>query len=423
MSSEAVKRALIIAFFFPPDASSGTFRTLKFVKYLEQFGWQCVVLSVDPKHEPLEPKDDTLLKQVPASAVVMRTFALSPLKAPTRLLRGALKWLSFPDRYVGWFPFALWRGWRAMRKYRPDVIYTTAPPVTGSLVGLALSALTGTPLVSDFRDPWVGDHYIRNYSPTRLHMARWLERKTFTRSAKVINISEGLSAKARERTPELPAERFAVITNGFDPDDFVALPARVPNGEFRVTYAGCFYPPAREPRCFLQAMAWLSKHHAEEFRSISAHFVGEPGWRDANAAWLEELKLGEHVRFLPFQPHHEAVRLLGESDALLLLGSIRKTDTGTLTGKLMEYLAAARPILALAHEGELAQVVRESGVGVVANPESAEDIGEKLLRMHRDIRAGRFARTTNADVVARFDRRELTRRLAGILDTAVSVRD
>lgn len=412
-----MKRVLVIAYFFPPDASSGTFRTLKFVKYLQQFGWECVVVSVDPKYEPLEPKDETLLRQIPASAVVIRTRAWSRSK----LARGLWKRIGFPDRYLGWFPFALWHGWRAVKKYRPDVVYTTAPPFTGSLAGYVLSKLTGKPLVSDFRDPWVGDHYIRNYSPMRLRWARWLERTTFARSARVINISEGLSSRARERAPQLPGERFAVITNGFDPDDFDKLPARVANGEFRITYTGCFYPPAREPRCFLQAMAWLAQNHPGEFGEMRAYFVGEPGWRDANAAWVDELKLGEHARFLPFQPHHEAVRLLGESDVLLLLGSVRKTDTGTLTGKLMEYLAAGRPIFALAHEGELAQVVRESGIGVVANPERVEDIGVKLFQLYREIRAGRFPRTANAEVVARFDRRELTRRLAAILDDATGM--
>ena len=80
------KNVLIIAYHFPPTASSGTFRTLKFVKYLPQFGWNPIVLTVDSKHEPLEPMDLALLQKVPEGVRVIRTYAWLPLK----LLRGNL---------------------------------------------------------------------------------------------------------------------------------------------------------------------------------------------------------------------------------------------------------------------------------------------------------------------------------------------
>jgi len=139
-----LKRALVIAYFFPPDASVGTLRTVQYVKYLEQFGWECVVVSADPQCEPLEPKDESLLAQLPKSAVVIRTYAWTPLamlkrrRKPAvatgeagvpgkrsfvkRVARFLLSCLMFPDRYSGWYPFALVRGLGAMRKYKIDVI-------------------------------------------------------------------------------------------------------------------------------------------------------------------------------------------------------------------------------------------------------------------------------------------------------------
>lgn len=413
-----MNRALVIAYHFPPDSSIGTYRTLKFVKYLREYGWECVVVTVNPKYEPLEPKDQELLNEVPPTTVVLRTGSISPLQASSRLVRGILKWLSFPDRQGGWFPFALWNAWRAVQQYRPAVIYTTAPPFTGSLVGLALTYLTKIPLISDFRDPWVGDHYVRRYSPWRQRLVRWLEHRIFLRSARVINVSDVLSARAWERARELPPDRFVVINNGFDPDDFQPVPAYNRGSEFRITYTGTFYPGTREPRAFLNAMAWVARHHPEEFRDLIVTFVGDTEWADRNAAWLAELGLGEHIRFLPFQPHRVATRLLGESDLLLLFGSFQKTDQGTLTGKLMEYLAAGRPILALSYEGELSQVVRESGIGCVVAPDNPEAIAAVLVEMMRSIQAGRFSTEPNVDLLRRFDRRTLTGQLAAVFDAA-----
>ena len=45
-----MKRVLVIAFIYPPLGGSGVQRTLKFCKYLPEFGWQpYVVCGDDPQ--------------------------------------------------------------------------------------------------------------------------------------------------------------------------------------------------------------------------------------------------------------------------------------------------------------------------------------------------------------------------------------
>jgi glycosyltransferase involved in cell wall biosynthesis len=444
----ALRRVLILAYHFPPIASSGTFRTLKFVKYLRDFGWEPIVLTVDERHERLEPKDPALALQVPPDVAILRTRSISMVRrqsgsgaasgensAPRagsgkrrpnrRSLAGQLvRLLSFPDRCVGWYPFAVARGLRAISMYQPDLVYSSAPPFTGSLVGLTLSVLAGKPLVSDFRDAWAGNRYRQAERNSNLvgverlaaRAARALERMVFRRSARVLCVSETQSEAARERAGESATSRFCVITNGFDPDDFSDLKPRPPDRDFRLLYAGCFYPPVRDPRNLLRALALIKERSPGTFSRFWVSFFGEPGWASENAAFLENLRLDRHVEFLPFRPHREALQLMAASDALLLLGSLDRSDTGTVPAKIFEYLALRKPILALVHDGEAARIARASGLGVVADPEDPQAIAAAL--MHVRDRAADSSREGQpaAPQLRRFERRELTRQLASLFD-------
>src|SRR5437868_10025430 len=53
---------LVIAYYFPPLGLSGVQRTLKFVKYLTEFGWRPIVLTVGDT--AYYAKDDSLLDEI-----------------------------------------------------------------------------------------------------------------------------------------------------------------------------------------------------------------------------------------------------------------------------------------------------------------------------------------------------------------------
>lgn len=449
--SPAQRRVLLIAYHFPPNASSGTFRSLKFVKYLRQFGWEPVVLSVDPRYEPCEPMDPALLADMPDDVTVIRTQAGLPLqsrqqttakKPPTQppvgdsnpgtTTTGSSGWnwfkksvqefVQFPDRHNGWYPFAVWAGWRAIRRYQVDALYASSPPSTGILVGLTLKLLTGKPLVSDFRDPWSKTYgkIIDQQSLSRKE--RWLhilETKVFAVSSYIINVSVDLTDRARANSPPTATAKFITIYNGFDTADFAPVLHRVADEKFRIVYTGCFYDGMREPTEFLLALQILANQSPQEFQAMEVWFVGDLEWIRDHSTWVAQLGLGAHAQFKPFVPHQESLHLLAESDLLLMIGSIKKTDTGNLPAKLFEYAATRRPILALVHEGESAKFVRSYGMGRSANPENPQEIANVLLQMYREIRAGTFPSEPNTEFLHQYDRRELTRQLATVLDQSM----
>jgi hypothetical protein len=60
----------------------------------------------------------------------------------------------------------------------------------------------------------------------------------------------------------------------------------------------------------------------------------------------------------------------------------------SVPGKVYEYFAAGRPILSIAEEGETAQVVRTSGVGLSFVPEDEAGIAEGVAAMVKMAAAG-----------------------------------
>ena len=76
---------------------------------------------------------------------------------------------------------------------------------------------------------------------------------------------------------------------------------------------------------------------------------------------IAEADLGDAVGTSGWSTRDESLSIQRGADALLLLTGHNRSEA---TGKLFEYLASGRPILALAEGNEAARIVRETGTGV-----------------------------------------------------------
>ena len=188
----SVRRArwLCVAYSFPPINRSGTHRTLGFVKHLARAGWDATVLTVEPRDEAI---DESLLRHVPSSTTILRVPWHDPVQRARRIAdwglrigasssRGAgsltsgsrrttrtrrassvrefiARLLTTPDSRIGWILPAVRAGLTAMRRRRPDVIYSTSPYASAHLAALILSRWARVPWVADFRDPWRGNPF------------------------------------------------------------------------------------------------------------------------------------------------------------------------------------------------------------------------------------------------------------------------
>ena len=412
-------KVLLVTMYFPPAGGGGVQRSLKLAQYLPALGIETHVLAPeDPKWVHRDPE---LL--VPTQAWVHRVRYLGPrARKPAEELRAAdgleralvqaqvtARRLLVPDASVTWNLTAIPAAIRLARGEGIDAVLTTSPPGSVHFVGAAVQKATGARWLADLRDPLVANQHRRaDTTATRARQAanERLARLVVGRADAVSCVSEAIADEVRTLEPR---GIVRTIPNGCDFDDFAGLEYR-PGSRFRITHTGSFFGK-RDPKPFLQALR-------DSGLDVVARFVGD--FRSTDREWAEGLALGDRLELVEYAPRTESLRLQRDSEALLLLvPDAGGRGRGVLSGKVFEYLAAGRPILAVVPpDGAAAGLIRETGAGVVVAPDDVDGI--------RDALAGLYTRFTNGGLPAvelsEDDRRRLSRQ-ARVEDTATLLRE
>jgi glycosyltransferase involved in cell wall biosynthesis len=317
----------------------------------------------------------------------------------------------FPDAHVGWLPFAFAAG----RRERFDAMWSSSGPFTSHLVGWLLKRLIGTPWLVELRDGWYrwNRAIFPDYPWWRDALERRLEAMVIRSADRVILVTDRMRDAFRRQYPDIAAARFAVIPNGFDPDQFApGLASAKTAGRWEVCHTGALYY-GRSLAAFLQAVRQLIAAEPAFSREFRLTLVGT---LDATArAELASAGLDTHISWIGQQDHASTIGQMRRADALLLIANTTQGAEATVPGKLFEYLAVGGPIVAIAPRiSATADVLAQTGGAWLAEPDDPASIASALRRAYRDRVAPR-----DEAAVRRFDRRGLTRELACILDEVV----
>lgn len=419
----------MLSYHFPPLGGSGSMRVLRLGRYLPEFGWKPLVVSVAGGGQ--EPRDPGLLTQVPPEAEVHRVRCLEPddfsdswshpRQKVVRNLFKTFDFLLFPDDRAFWIGPAASRARRLAREHGPAAIWATGPPFSTMVAGLRVHRRTGLPLILDFRDDWTGfNERFRSRSPVRQAREEDLERQCLQAASAVLSVTPGIVEALRQRRPEgVPEDRFHLLPNGFDPAHFPDPgPRRAPGEPFRIVHAGSLYSN-RSPGPFLEGLRlWLDASPPERRQQVRVRFLGrvEPGLEPL----FEGQGLQDVVERVPFVPHARALDEVRGADLLLLVVDQVQKAEQIYTGKVFEYLGSQRPILALLPlDSPLADLLRESGVGRLASPREPEAIARALEEAWT---ARENPPRPNPEVLARFSARSQAGLLAGLLDRVLETR-
>ena len=411
-------KVLLISFYFPPAGGAGVQRPLKFAGELARAGVDVHVLAPDDPR--WLHRDEGLV--VPANVSVHRARYIGPrgrrpaeelhglrgLRRLARRLALTPRRLLLPDENVTWVATAIPRAVQLVRREKIDVVITTSPPSSVHLVGAAVRCLTGASWVADLRDSIVAKSdrgferlTVRVKEQGNVQVARLAARMADA----IVTVTPTIAEEMRRLNARGP---IATIPNGCDFDDFEGLEYHQ-SERFRITHTGSFFG-ARTAKPFLDALS-------RSDRRIVARFVGD--FRASEREWAEQLDLAGRVELLGYVSRRRSLELQRDSEALLLLlPDAGERNKDVPSGKIFEYLAAERPILAaVPRDGKAAELIEATKSGNVVQADDPDALAAELGRMFEQWLAGVLpAPKLTAEWKEKLSRKSRARELLAVLE-------
>lgn len=424
-----MKRVLFLAYLFPPIANSGTQRSLKFVKYLSEHGWEPIVLTA--ANFDGHATDDRLLDEIPRGVRVERVPMLNERVGgllTTALGGGAfakrvgdgVSWRMLernrvPDLYASWQTPVLSAAKKIFDDVGFDAVFATGFPWSALMAGRAIAQQTGRPFIADFRDLWAGDGWHRAERPSHdVELA--MEREIVESASSVVCTSDSMCLMMSNSHPSVDRSRFVAIHNGFDAENF-ATPAAAPAAPadagrpFRIVYTGV-WKDVYNPGAIYNTIDWIRRSEPAALDGVELIAAGfKP--REARMRGL-----ARHIKELGPVPHAEAVALMQGAD-LLYFSHEDPDRQWAVPGKLYDYLASGTPVMALTHaHGEAARILKRVGGGKVVLPDDPGNLYYALLDILR--RKSVAVPPRDLEALQSLERRTLTAKLAEVLNEAAS---
>jgi len=406
-----LKRVLIVSRAFPPINASGAVRVGKLAKYLPQFGWEPVVLTIAnginlPQTLAVE-MDETKIVRVPHFYLGRSITRIRPLGVLYELpIIGTL--LSEP---IGWYFHAVKEGLKILNKENIDVIFSSSLPKTSHFIASRLHQKTKTPWVAEYRDLWVNSYNNRN------HLYNFFERKLEKVVMKGCDLLITVSESTVKELEAVHSKRVETIHNGFDEEDYLE---DVPlTSKFTLTYTGGIYAGKRDPTPLFQAVAELSKEGKISPEDFEVRFYGGSSVGNLQPI-IESYHLKKIVKIYGFVSFKESTKRQKESTALLLLEWNNPLARHNYSGKIFEYLGAHRPILAIAYKtGAIDRLLQETGAGILANEVKAiKDVLSRWLEeWHKSGKITSYW-SPNLNTINKYTRKKQAGKLAQLLEEA-----
>lgn len=426
-----MKKILIITYYWPPSGGAGVQRWLKFSKFLPEFGYEPIILTVDERVASYAQLDHSLLAEINPGMAVHRTETFEPynlyrklsnkkeipyggfsnqkkitlFEKFSRFIRGNL---FVPDPRKGWNKYAYKKAAELIRKEQIEVVVTSGPPHSTHLIGKKLKRNFGIKWIADFRDPWTDIYYYKDLY--HIGLITWYDRKleesVLSEADKIITVSGEVGKLLLKRIPD-SSSKIAVIPNGYDNTDFENAEP-VHNEMFTITYTGTISMTYRIEQ-FAEAVCLLPGKVKE---GIKIRFIGNVPDEIVNLFFLKGI--GEMVEVMGYLPHKQAVSQMKGASMLLMSIPDTPDNKGIVTGKLFEYLAACKPILAIGPKGgDVEILIDKCKAGKLFTYQDIEGMKNYILETYQQYLNGNS--DFNSTGIGSYTRKNLTEELSRYL--------
>lgn len=426
-----MKKVLIITYYWPPAGGPGVQRVLKFAKYLPEFGWQPVILTVENGEYPAI--DESLLNEIPNDIKVYKTKTLEPFffykkltgsneNIPTHVLSKSkgekltqklTRWIRanvfIPDARIGWKPYLVNEGKKIIKNEKPDLIFSSSPPHSLQIGAKKLVEKSGLKWVADFRDPWTDGFWQKELPRTNYALKKDLqyEKEVLSSADFVTTVSESIIQLFQNKIKN----NYSAIPNGYDEIDFSGVIKTKP-GKFRITYTGSLRL-SQIPYKFFEALKDIKENQLAE--KIKITFVGT--MHPDAIELINKLGLNDFINIVNYMPHQDVINYTVNSEMLLLSIPNTKNNEGILTGKLFEYIGSKNFILGFGpQEGDAAKIINELKCGVMLD--YSDDPKDLILTRYKEWSEGKDISSSLLNIEM-YTRKNLTKKLVDIFESLI----
>jgi hypothetical protein len=423
-----MQKVLIITYYWPPAGGPGVLRWLLFAKYLRDFNVEPVLYVPENPHYPI--LDKTLMDEIPKGITIYKRPIREPFsianfffrKKTRRISSGIIQtknqsiiektllWIRgnwfIPDARKYWVKPSVRFLSGILEQDKIEHIITTGPPHSVHLIGYHLKKMSGVQWFADFRDPWttIGYHTKLKMTENSLRKHRQLERMVLNTADKIIATSNA----TKSEFAHLTKKPIVVITNGYDSTYAGNASLDV---KFTISHIGSLLT-GRNPHNLWKILAELVDENRVFAEELQLQLIGVVS-QDVLQS-IHETGLEGHTRVMGYVSHEKAIEYQQKSQVLLLVEIDAEQTRGIIPGKLFEYMAAKRPILAIGpDQWEAGQMVTETAVGHAFSYAETTHLKELLLKWFNAYRNGKLV--VAAKGVEKYSRRELTEQLANQL--------
>lgn len=436
-----LKKVLIIAYFFPPLGGAGTQRTLKFVKYLREFGWEPIVVTCGKNNYGIY--DNSLLNEIPKGVHVIRiddnqldniNINKSLIQQNINLYYGLIsnenlineyirkfKNISakeignyiLPDKYIFWASEVLKNIEEIININDIHLIYSTSAPYSDHIIGYYLKKKYNKPWVTDFRDEWTNNGFSQYIHTSLKYKMEYSMEKSIVSFSNKILVTTPVSKENYIKLFNLSLDKVKVITNGFDEEDFDNLNRMKKNKKFKIIHNGSLYGK-RVPNTFIEAMNELIEDNLIGEKDIEVIFVGS---NNVNSEDMKKYNLFKNIKFISYKKHKDSLKLSNCADALLLIVGMDEKCSQYYPGKIFEYLRLFKPIISLSPQnGATDRLLNQLKVGYNVEYNDLKGIKNVIFRLFNDWKNNTLSKYLSNEEIEKFKRKNLTKLLAKTLD-------
>ena len=419
-------KVLVITYYWPPAGGPGVQRWLNFVRYLPEFDVEPQVFVPSNPFYPIT--DESLLAEIPANLVCYRQRTREPFLVSGLVLGKKTKTISsgiieeqdnsmlqrlalwirgnlfIPDARKSWVKPSIRKVIGIVEREEIDCIITTGPPHSTHLIGLGVKQRIGIRWIADFRDPWTNIGYHKKLKLTKISRSRHkeLERQVLQTADRILTTSRTTAEEFRDIT----TQPIKAITNGY-----VHLNEESKENldkDFSLSCIGSLLS-GRNPENLWRNLSELLNDIPGLKHDLKLKLVGV-----VSESVLESLKkynLDNYTVLVPYVGHEDAKKFQRRSQVLLLLENNSPEYRGIIPGKLFEYMAAKRPILAIGpKDWESGRIVQESKTGVYFNYEAESALKQQITLWYEQYKQGLLE--VSPKNIERYSRKALTKELA-----------